>query len=160
LTLLTEEYDRLTPSYQAQTAEICLDLLAMAFGSSEAPSSTAQFPQRSSGALLLSRVKAFIHCHLTDPELSPTMIAERHNISKRYLQSIFARTGGTLCGWIKDERLSRAYAQLTDPRADYLSVTEIALRQGFNDIPHFTRQFKVKYGQSPTQVRHKPLVDA
>jgi AraC-like DNA-binding protein len=32
-------------------------------------------------------------------------------------------------------------------------VTEIALRQGFNDIPHFSRQFKARFGLSPTALR-------
>ena len=36
-----------------------------------------------------------------------------------------------------------------------LSVTEIALRCGFYDNSHFTRQFKKKMGVSPTQFRKK-----
>jgi len=42
---------------------------------------------------------------------------------------------------------------LLDPRFDHLSITEIALRQGFNDIPHFSRQFRARYGYPPRMAR-------
>jgi AraC family transcriptional activator of tynA and feaB len=155
LKLLLAEAGQMSAGHQAQAAEICLDLLAMALDAGQEEPRGTVSAERSSGAMLLSRVKAFVRCHLSDSDLSPTSIAGHHGISKRYLHSLFARTGTTLGGWIRQERLGRAHALLTDRRADHLSVTEVALRQGFNDIPHFTRQFKAKYGQSPTCVRRQ-----
>ena len=32
-------------------------------------------------------------------------------------------------------------------------ITEIALRWGFNDMPHFSRAFRAAFGRSPSEYR-------
>ncbi len=152
LKLLLAEAGSMSSGHQLQTAETCLDLLAMALDAGQIGAAEPS-AARGAGTMLLSRIKAFIRCHLSDPELSPALVAERHGISKRYLHALFAGTDTTLGAWIREERLTRAHATLADPRTAHLTVTEIALRQGFNDIPHFSRQFKARFGLSPTALR-------
>lgn len=154
LTSLLREAGRLNANEQAQAAETCLDLLAMALGGAEV---SQEGVSRSAGRLMLmSRMKAFARGRLSDPDLGPIMIAEAHDISKRYLHALFAETGTTLGAWIRSERLERARARLEDPRLSHLSVTQIALDAGFNDIPHFSRQFKARFGAVPTSLRVRP----
>ncbi len=159
LKLLLAEAGAMSAGHQLQSAETCLDLLAMALDAGEIGAAEPQ-ASRSSGSMLLSRIKAYIRCHLSDPELSPGLVAEQHGISKRYLHALFAGTDTTLGGWIREERLARAHASLADPRSGHLTVTEIALRQGFNDIPHFSRQFKARFGLSPTALRGRRQLES
>lgn len=151
---LVLEAAQIAPGQQMQAAEICLDLLVMALDAGQDSATAGSVPLRAGQWALLSRIKTFARCRLSDPELSPGAIAEAHAISKRYLHALFAASGTTLGTWVREERLGRARACLTDRRLDQLSVTEIALRQGFNDIPHFSRQFKTRYGLSPTALRN------
>jgi len=90
---------------------------------------------------------------LCDPELAPSMVADSMGLSKRYLHKLFSDSGTTFGALVRDERLMRARTLLADPRFNYLSIKEIAFQQGFNDIPNFSRQFKAKYQQTPSDLR-------
>jgi AraC-like DNA-binding protein len=141
---------------QATTAAVCLDLLAtaMMLGS---PSPAAAHERGDAGAgsmpVLLSRIRAYIRTNLATPDLDPDRIAGAHGISKRYLHALFASQGVSVGAFIREERLERARIDLANLRLRDLSVTDIALRNGFNDVPHFSRRFKAKFGYTPNSVR-------
>jgi AraC-like DNA-binding protein len=139
---------------QATTAAVCLDLLATALmlGS---PSLAAAHELSDGGSMpvLLSRIRAYIRTNLATPDLDPNRIAGAHGISKRYLHALFAGQGVSVGAFIREERLDRARADLANLRLRDLSVTDIALRNGFNDVPHFSRRFKAKFGHTPNSVR-------
>jgi len=52
--------------------------------------------------------------------------------------------------WLQDRRLSRAKDLLEQ---DQLSVTETAAEVGYENISHFIKAFKLKYGQTPKQIK-------
>jgi len=54
--------------------------------------------------------------------------------------------------YIRDERLDRARVKLQDPH-NFNSIKTIAYDLGINDVSHFTRDFKKKFGQTPTDCR-------
>ena len=54
--------------------------------------------------------------------------------------------------YIRDERLNRARVKLQDPH-NFDSIKKIAYDVGINDESHFTRDFKKKFGQTPTDYR-------
>jgi len=105
----------------------------------------------------IRQIQDYIVLHLADPDLSPAMIANHHNITDRYLHSLFSETGVTVATWIRDARLERCKAELENPQLARRTVTEICFSWGFNDSAHFSRKFKEKYGQSPRACRAKAL---
>ncbi len=155
---LLQEAAHLDAVGQTDAAAVCVDLLAAAFQSAPEGSGAAcenfnADPRRGGGLVLLSRIRAYVRANLSRPDLDPASIAEAHGISKRYLHALFATTGASVGAFIREERLDRAYIDLGNPRLRDLSVTEIVLRNGFNDVPHFTRRFKAKYGVQPNTLR-------
>ena len=101
---------------------------------------------------LYRRLTSFIEEQLANPNLSPTMIAQKHHISPRYLHLIFSEQGTTVGTWIRSRRLAKCRAELANLRNDR-SVTEIAMNWGFNDVAHFSRSFSSAYGVSPLKFR-------
>jgi AraC-like DNA-binding protein len=101
---------------------------------------------------LYRRLTSFIEERLADPDLSPTMLAQKHHISPRYLHLIFSEQGTTVGTWIRSRRLAKCRAELGNLRNDR-SVTEIAMDWGFSDVAHFSRSFSSAYGVSPLKFR-------
>lgn len=93
---------------------------------------------------------------LADSELNPAMLARRHSISLRSLQMLFAEHGTSPARWIRDERLHRVRADLTDPRHAHLTVAMIGERWGLVDASQVSRLFRTKYGVSPSRYRKNP----
>jgi AraC-like DNA-binding protein len=87
--------------------------------------------------------------HLTDPELSGTMLARELNVSVRSLQRAFAAAGESVTAYIRQRRLEEARLALTAP-SGRLSVSELAAHWQFADSSHFIRAFKKHYGRTPT----------
>jgi transcriptional regulator GlxA family with amidase domain len=56
-------------------------------------------------------------------------------------------------------RLQRVRMMLADPRRDLLKIVDIAIACGFNEVSHFNRQFRRRFGASPTQYRGRDGVD-
>ncbi|MBP6019837.1 MAG: helix-turn-helix domain-containing protein [Burkholderiaceae bacterium] len=136
----------LPPAVQAQFAGSLLDLLGAAIQVQMA-GDTAASSQRNQ---LLESAKYFIESHLDDPLLTVDSIAAKVRVSERTLTRIFAESGITPMRWVWQRRLEAAYYSLTEGRVN--QVTEAAFRYGFNDVSHFSRVFKMAYGQSPSSL--------
>lgn len=156
LQFLMREGHTLGDVNQTHVIGMCIDLIALSFRSFE---DSVEEPDRNSagGRLLLSRVKAHLQCVLTDPELSPAKVADELCLSKRYLHKLFSDSGTTFGAWVRRERLLRTQALLADPRFSHLTITEIAMQQGFNDMPNFSRQFKAHFRHTPSAARSHAL---
>ncbi|WP_206791902.1 helix-turn-helix domain-containing protein [Amycolatopsis sp. MtRt-6] len=102
---------------------------------------------------LLTRVRAYVRRHLTDPALRPATIAAAHNVSLRYLYKICAEAGFSLEQWIIGERLAGARADLVRPSSRGHTIAVIARRWGFSDPTHFTRRFRAAYDITPGEWR-------
>jgi len=46
-------------------------------------------------------------------------------------------------------RLARCHRNLTDPAMRDQSITELAMAAGFNDLSHFSRKYRNRYGCPP-----------
>lgn len=107
---------------------------------------------RSKNAIALRAIQA-VELKLSDPDLSPSSLADYLGISLRYLQKLFEDTGENANQYIRRRRLERSYHDLADPLYSSLSIAEISYRWGFNDSAYFSRAFKERYGMSPSQHR-------
>jgi AraC family transcriptional regulator len=78
-------------------------------------------------------------------------LAETAGLSKfHYLRLFKMVTGTTPHRYLLDLRLGAAANRLLESR---VPVTAIAFDSGFGDLSSFVRQFKVRYGKSPTAFR-------
>jgi AraC-like DNA-binding protein len=97
-------------------------------------------------------VKEFLEQQVFDQELPTlTALANKFYTQPRSLTKAFQQlTGQTIPQFILEKRLSTAYELTTQST---LPVMEIAFRCGFNDVSHFIRSFKKKYGHTPGSMR-------
>jgi AraC-like DNA-binding protein len=136
---------------RARLGTAVLDLLTVALArrldrGSRVPADTRQ-------RALLLRIQAFIEKRLSDPELTPTMIAAAHHVSPRYLYRLFEPTGTTVADWVRTRRLERCRHDLDDPNLSAWSVSAIGARWGFMEPTSFSRAFRAQYGMPPGQYR-------
>ena len=103
---------------------------------------------------LISEIKNYIECYLTDEELSPASIAAAFEVSTRYIHKLFEHDGNTIGAWILDRRLERS---VDDLLRSELSITETAFRWGFKDLGHYSRSFKNHFKTTPSDYRKQTL---
>jgi AraC-like DNA-binding protein len=89
--------------------------------------------------------------------LSPALIAAAHQISVRYLHHLFRQEEQTVGEFIRNRRLERCRADLSDPRLRDRSVVEVGSRWGFTDAATFSRTFKEATGTAPGEYRRRVL---
>jgi AraC family transcriptional regulator, positive regulator of tynA and feaB len=111
-------------------------------------------------AQLRPRVEYFIETHLSEPSLSPALVAAVAGISVRHLHRIFAAQGCTVTEWIRERRLERCRTDLADPRLRERNITDIAFFWGFSDSAHFSHRFRQEFGVSPREFRAKARSDS
>jgi acetamidase/formamidase/AraC-like DNA-binding protein len=97
---------------------------------------------------------------LDDPELTPAKVAQAEGISERYLQKLFEGTGSSFTHYLRERRLQRTRADLSNPAEAHHSISEIAFRSGFNDSAHFSRAFRHRFGLSPREFRQREIESA
>ncbi len=125
---------------------VILDLIVLAYR-----------PMQSGHAMLSARqqwrdkARAFIDCHICDPNLGVSSIARALGVSPRYVQMLFAADGATPSAYVMDRRLRLAAERLRN--AEDCGVTEVAMAVGFNDLTHFGRVFRRRFGVTPRAYR-------
>jgi AraC-like DNA-binding protein len=150
---LLEGFDRERRTVDAISAQIVaehfLDLASAAFTARERKTdaddacASAQF----------QRLRVLMRARLRDPALTPADIAAAAGLSLRQTQRVFARRGQSIARAILEERLACCRRDLIAQTSRTASITEIALRWGFNDSAHFSRAFKARFGVTPRAAR-------
>ncbi len=139
---------------QPDTAELAAshlrDLAVFALRRAAGISRTPQ--QNGVRAMRLQALKADIVENL-HRRMTPEAMARRHGISPRYLRALFADEGASFSRFVREQRLVRAYALLTDQRQRCRSISSVALDSGFSDLSYFNRCFRLRYGCTPSQAR-------
>ncbi|MDH6148185.1 MULTISPECIES: helix-turn-helix domain-containing protein [Paraburkholderia] len=107
---------------------------------------------RASLSYLLT-AKQYIATRLAEPGLTPQAVADAVGLSLRHLGRLFAADGESIMQHIWEERVSRAYRELVDPRLSKATVGEIAFRWGFSSQAHFSRAIRERYGAAPVVLR-------
>ncbi len=107
---------------------------------------------------VISDVINFITQHLSEPELSLSVIAEELKLNKTYLSALFSREAGmTLTSFITSRRIEQAIFLLNTQN---LQIQAVAAACGIPDLTYFTRLFRKEKGITPSQykkmIRGKP----
>ena len=123
------------------------DLVALSIGTSR---DGEEIAKRSARAARLCAMKSAI---AENPGIYLAELAERQGVTPRYVQMLFEEEGMTFTIYVLEQRLNRAHATLVDPRYDHWTIAAIAFHAGFGDISHFNRNFKHRYGGTPSEVR-------
>lgn len=145
-------FDTETNSRMVETA---MDLLATSLKMQSGDKINEFTSTRSTANIHLIRARSFITASLTNPDLTPELIASTQGISTRYLHKLFQAEGTSVATHIRNHRLEQCRRDMRDARQSHLSVTDIAFKWGFNNAAHFSRIFKKQYNISPTDYRHK-----
>ncbi|CAN7696148.1 helix-turn-helix domain-containing protein [Pseudoduganella sp. LjRoot289] len=105
----------------------------------------------------LMRVHAFVAAHLANPDLDPHMVSQALRLSPRYINKLLEAEGTSLGRLIWHRRLERIAADLRDPVLAPRTISTIALARGFNDLSHFSKTFRRRYGKTPREYRGSSL---
>ena len=99
----------------------------------------------------LSRARALIEAKAAQAEYGVDELCRDMSMSRRSLQRLFAAVGETVTEVLQEARLTRARRSLlaTPER----NVAEIALDAGYNDLSHFHRSFRARFGHAPGALR-------
>lgn len=109
---------------------------------------TAQVPATE---LLRQRAESILLEEMADPALDLGQVAKRLEVSTRYLTSCFRLVGQSVMDRLKELRLNAAAEKLSQHRHRNRPVAQIAADCGFNSAEHFSREFKKKFGVTPSE---------
>jgi AraC-like DNA-binding protein len=140
-----------TPALAAAFTDHACDLLALALGPTRDAAHMAH--ERGVAAARLRALLAYIEAHCCEPSFSAENAAKAHGISPRYLHRLIEPTGASFSARVNELRLQRAFALLSDPQTSHLKIADVALQCGFSDISYFNRQFRARFGDTPSSVR-------
>ncbi len=140
----------LKPEEAERMADSLIDLLALSL---DAPQTAGTSNDSSVRAAHRSRIFNAIERRFADPQLSSGDIVADLGLSLRYVQKLLAERGETLSDLVRQRRLERARAYLSDPTRASQSVAAIGFDVGYPDAAYFSRVFRVETGQSPSAYR-------
>ncbi|NIE78471.1 AraC family transcriptional regulator [Pantoea sp. Ap-967] len=99
----------------------------------------------------LERILDYIH-HNLKLELSAESLAEQACMSVRSLYALFDRTLGTTPGqYVRQRKLERVHACLSDASCPVRSVTELAMDYGFLHLGRFAERYRQHFGELPSE---------
>jgi AraC-like DNA-binding protein len=88
------------------------------------------------------------------PNESPVQIAARTGYSQQHINRLLNRDAGTNIKTLQRIfRINNAVAQISKPGSEALSLTEIALHNGYFDQAHFIHEFSTMTGMLPGAFR-------
>lgn len=131
-------------------ASQALDLIAMAI---DEPASGTAGRVTTHRAGLLYRLKREIESRLRDPDLSLSDVAAALRISPRYVNLLLEAEHNSFGRHLLVRRLEQCRRDLGDPAQGHRQIAEIAYGWGFNELSHFSRAFRAKFGAAPREFR-------
>ena len=129
-----------------------VDLIALALGADGAARAAAE--DRSIRSARLSAILKEIERRSGAPGLNAVAIARQLGVTPRYVHSLLEETGKSFTHHVLERRLQKAAALLRDPQRQSCRIAAIAGEVGFNDLSHFNRAFRRRYGVTPSDVRN------
>ncbi len=104
--------------------------------------------------LQMRNLEDYLRVHWNEP-LTVAKLAEVAHVGARSVFRYFREThGSTPLDFMKTLRLLEAQRGLQNP-TDATSVSSEALRCGFNNMGHFAKDYRRKFGELPSQTLRK-----
>lgn len=138
------------PELRQAIAMHIADLIALALGASRDAAEVAR--HRGLRAARLRAIKTDIADNLSGA-VSAGAIAARHRVTPRYVHKLFESEGMTLSRYVLQRRLACVHRLLSDPRHGATPIATLAYSAGFGDLSTFNREFRQRYGGTPSDVR-------
>ncbi|MBY0558245.1 helix-turn-helix domain-containing protein [Hyphomicrobium sp.] len=148
LNLLVKELAMASEAELSGLFEACITLLPLVM--------VADSGERSIGVAksgrTLREVLRYIDRNLSNPDLSPALVANQLGVSVRYIHKLFANTTETFGSYVTGRRLERVKWDLL-ASSKRPPIAAMAYRWGFGDLSTFNRAFKSKYACTPSRFR-------
>ena len=98
----------------------------------------------------LKQIEIYISCNYKR-DISIDDLAQHIGMNRSSLCTFFKHhSGKTIITYLNEHRLSVACHLL---RHSALTIQQVCYESGFNDVPHFCRIFKRKFGVTPKEYR-------
>jgi AraC-like DNA-binding protein len=134
-------------AYAQVNADYVVDLVVMALNSRSEDAALRQTLPEVRYRMILAEIERGIG----NPKLSGGVVAERLEITERYLQRLMVAHGETFSHYLLRQRLDKAASLLASQ--DRMRIAQIAFLCGFSDLSYFNRSFKKRFGESPRGYR-------
>ncbi|AQR73149.1 helix-turn-helix domain-containing protein [Sphingomonas sp. LM7] len=144
---LSEALQRIPAEDAPRLARTLLDLLVLAVHASAG----VERPEPEPTPGMAAKARAEIHANLESPSLSVASLCRRLKVSRSTLHRLFEKEGGVQT-YIRASRLNAARIALLDPENEE-RIGAMAERLGFSDAAHFSRLFRTRFGETPSQCR-------
>ncbi|WP_178130674.1 AraC family transcriptional regulator [Reyranella sp. CPCC 100927] len=128
-----------------------LDLIAAVIGPT--PEGRDVIAERGLKAARRQAVLSAMDRHFNQPQFTVSALAIRLGVSRRYVHHLLEHTGRTFSQHVLDRRLRYVHALLSDANVPPQRIIDIAGMAGFGDVSYFNRQFRARFGKTPTSVR-------
>ena len=83
-------------------------------------------------------------------------LCRQFQVSRSRVYRLFEPHGG-VDAYIKRERLEHCYADLLGADPEHARISDVAFSWGFQDASLFSRQFRARFGRSPSDVLRQEL---
>ena len=153
---IIKEYDSKNLGYELAVKSLIFRLIVLLLrGHVDKILSPKEFTTKINSLKRFDTVLQYIGAHYTE-KISVSELAETANITVYYFCRIFKQiTGKTMTDYLNEFRLEKSTDCL---KKGDLTVTEIALKCGFDSVNYYSRLFQKYYHVSPTRFR-KNYVD-
>jgi AraC-like DNA-binding protein len=141
---------------QQRAAQHFLDLTGLLLGAGADWAERAT--KRGFSAARFELIKSDVLKNLHRHDLTIDLIARASGLSPRQAQRFFALSGTTFTEFVLAHRLSLAHRLLGDPRFRSRKISDIAYSSGFGNLSYFNREFRRRFGDTPTAIRGAPVV--
>ncbi len=102
------------------------------------------------GSRRLREALRYIDRNLSNPDLSPTLVAGHLGVSVRYIHKLFSTTAETFGSYVTGQRLERVKWDLL-ACSQKPPIAAMAYRWGFGDLSTFNRAFKSRFACTPSR---------
>lgn len=149
LTLMAQTMHRLSAPEQSLLTGQLIDLLLTTL---RVVSNDAALQSPTDQRALHVAAKSYIEAHLSEPNLRIDDVARAVGCSRSTLYRAFAAHGETVSDYIRERRLHWLWRLIHDAPAR-LTITDLALQCGFDNVGYVSKLFRRHFGITPREAR-------